>query len=53
MTSPLHIPRVRQRKPSKLPGLKRTPIEKANIALAVVYILAVVVVGLDVFIWRP
>jgi hypothetical protein len=44
------------KRPSRLPNViqtfRRTPLERANIVLAVVYVTSIVVVLMDVFVWR-
>jgi hypothetical protein len=40
------------RLPTIVPTFRRNRIERANLALAVVYIVSIVVAALDVFVWR-
>jgi hypothetical protein len=40
------------RLPNIIPTVRRSPVERANIVLAVVYVTSIVVVLMDVFVWR-
>lgn len=39
--------------PTVIPCFRRSRFERSSLALGVVYVAAIVVVLLDVFVWRP